>query len=189
MRKVRQKKGFNHILRIVSDGEGTLFCPKWQNWDLNLGRLASEKSLWITKEEQVRLVYSNLRTWQEESCGFLLGWVLQELFFDDNWLKKNIQPKIATFVLFGDLNEDYSPGNSFSDSSEEQFWRGKERARMHSVGVFARGKQTKHVVKHWKITASHKSRYLQLMVLVLSCVWEGARVWARWSYSLYMHLI
>ena len=48
-----------------------------------------------------------------------------------------------------------------------------------SVGVFARGKQMKHVVKHRKITANNKSRCLQLVVLVLSCVWGGARAWAR----------
>lgn len=78
-------------------------------------------------------------------------------FFEDNWLKKNVQSKIATYVLFGDLAEDYSLGDSFSDSSEEQFWRGKERARMYSIGIFARRKQTKHLVEHQKITANHKA--------------------------------
>ena len=40
------------------------------------------------------------------------------------------------------------------------------------IGAFA-----KKVVEHQKITANHKkSSYLQLMILVLFCVWEDALV-------------
>lgn len=87
-------------------------------------------------------------------------------FFEDNWLEKNVQSKIATYVLFGDLAEDYSLGDSFSDSSEEQFWRGKERARMYSIGIFARRKQTNKTFSQTsKDYSQSQSRYLKLMVL------------------------
>ena len=33
-----------------------------------------------------------------------------------------------------------------------------------------------------------KNRHLQLMILVLFCVWEDARIWAYCNYSLDMNL-
>ena len=40
--------------------------------------------------------------------------------------------------------------------------------------------------KRWLLIT--KSRHLKLMIWVLLCLWEGARVWAHWNYSLVMHL-
>ena len=57
------------------------------------------------------------------------------------------------------------------------------------VGVFAEKRKKKNVVEHQKITANQKkTRYLKLMILVPSYVWEDARVWAYWNYSVDTHL-
>ena len=39
--------------------------------------------------------------------------------------------KFENYVLFAELAEDLSLGDSLSESSEGQFWRGKGGARIH----------------------------------------------------------
>ena len=83
--------------------------------------------------------------------------------------------KVEGYVLFRDITEDYILGNSLSDSSEEQFQRGKGGARIY--GSFS-WKKT-HVVKHQKLPIITKNKCLKVMILVLFYVWEDARVWAH----------
>ena len=49
--------------------------------------------------------------------------------------------KVENYDLFGGLTEDYRLGYSLSDSSEELFKRGKERASIYRS--FAKTKQNK----------------------------------------------
>ena len=60
------------------------------------------------------------------------------------------------------------------------------------AGGWGRGKQankqTKHVVKLQKMTASHKARHLRLMILVFFYVWEDAIIWAYYNHSFDMHV-
>ena len=59
--------------------------------------------------------------------------------------------KVASYVLFRDLSEDYSPGDSLSESSEEMFQRGEGGATIYRSFCWK-----KNIVKHQKITANHK---------------------------------
>ena len=54
------------------------------------------------------------------------------------------------------------------------------------VGVFCQ--ENILVVRYQKITANHKTRHLKLIILVLLYVWEDARIWGHWNYSLDVHL-
>ena len=45
--------------------------------------------------------------------------------------KKMHNLKVESYVLFGELTEDYSPGYSLSNSSEELLQRGNGGARMY----------------------------------------------------------
>ena len=47
-------------------------------------------------------------------------------------LEKKHNLKVDSYILFGDLTEDYSLGISLSDRSEELFQRGKGRVRIYS---------------------------------------------------------
>ena len=54
--------------------------------------------------------------------------------------------KAAIFVLFGDLNEDYSPEDSFSDTTEKLIWKGKGKVR-----IYRRFAEKKNVVEYQTI--------------------------------------
>ena len=86
--------------------------------------------------------------------------------------KQNL--KVVSWVLFKDLTEDYSLGDSLSDSLEELFQSNKEGARIYRS--FFVGEITQHIVKHEKITTNQKNRHLKLITLVLFYVWEDARI-------------
>ena len=55
-------------------------------------------------------------------------------------------------------------------------------------------KKKKHVVERnmWldikRLLLTIKNRHLHLVIFMLFYVWEGARVWLHWNYSLDMHL-
>ena len=61
---------------------------------------------------------------------------------------------IVSSVLFQDLTEDCSPGDSLSDYSEKLLQRGKGGARIY-MNFFC---WEKHVVKQKKIIANHKEQ-------------------------------
>ena len=73
-----------------------------------------------------------------------------------NW-KKIHSLNVKSYVLFGNLTEDYSLGDSLSDSSEELFQRDKRGASYNKSF----------------------NRHLKLMILVFFCVWEDASVWTH----------
>ena len=67
--------------------------------------------------------------------------------------RKTYNLKVVSYVLFGDLTEDYSPGDSLSDSSEEV------REESGYIGVFLLKKQTLSWTS--KIIANHKEQTTQ----------------------------
>lgn len=94
--------------------------------------------------------------------------------------------KVASYVLFRDFAEDQCPGDSLSDHSEEL----SQREEPGCIGGFAGGKINTQNIQ-WilkRLLLITKSRHLKVMVLVLFYIWEDARVWAHWNYSLDMHL-
>ena len=66
--------------------------------------------------------------------------------------------KIAIYVLFGKLTEDYSPRDSFSESLEELLLSGKGGARMYR-SFFA---EKRKVIKHQKITGKLRKQTSQV---------------------------
>ena len=63
------------------------------------------------------------------------------------------------------LTEDYSPGDSLSDSSEELLQRGGERGQHESD--FGEGVGVIRHTSPQKVVASHEKQVSQLMILVL----------------------
>ena len=64
-----------------------------------------------------------------------------------------------TYVLFRELTEDYSLGNSLSDTYEKVFKNGKRGARKHRS--FCWGEKKKHVVKYQNV-ANYKNQTSQV---------------------------
>ena len=64
--------------------------------------------------------------------------------------RKKKSLKIVTYVLFRELTEDYSLGNSLSDTYEKVLKNGKRGARIHFSSCWGK-KKKKHVVKHQNI--------------------------------------
>ena len=62
-------------------------------------------------------------------------------------------------------NEDYSPGDSLSDSSKELLQRGGGEVSTHVILVKG-GRAAKHTFWH-KVAASHKKQMFPLIILVL----------------------
>lgn len=104
-----------------------------------------------------------------------------------NW-RKNAQPKHYWLCFIqGPYWGQYGQGGSLSDSSEELLQWGKGRARIYRH--FCWKKEKNHVVKHQRMTACwEKTRHLKLKILVLFYLWEDAKFWAHWNYSLDLHL-
>ena len=72
-------------------------------------------------------------------------------------------------------NEDCSPGDSISDSSEKLLQGGKGGAR-----IYRRFCTKGQIVRNIKILLLIKeTRYVKLRNLALFYVWEDARVWAH----------
>ena len=120
--------------------------------------------------------------------GSVLSLLLSALFAPlqrpVDW-RKTHNLEVASSVLFGGLTEDYSLGDGLSESAEELFQRGKGGARIYGVLE----EKVKSCVWISKITANPpQNRYLKLVILALSCVWQNVRAWAYWKYSLYKHL-
>ena len=120
--------------------------------------------------------------------GSVLSLLLSALFTPlqrpVDW-RKTHNLEVASSVLFGGLTEDYSPGDGLSESAEELFQRGKGGARIYGVLE----EKVKACVWISKITANPpQNRYLKLVILALSWVWQDVRAWAYWKYSLYKHL-
>ena len=70
--------------------------------------------------------------------------------------------RAVSFSFIGRLSEDYSPGHSCSDSSEELCQRGKERSQcIRDFGE--RVCVTKHTFR-WKATVSHEEWYLSKLL-------------------------
>ena len=81
--------------------------------------------------------------------------------------KKKTQPESCELRFVWGQNEDYSPGDSLSDSSEKLLQRGKGEGQ--SVLYLILVKRV-HAVKHrfWqKIVASQKEQMSLLMILVI----------------------
>ena len=71
--------------------------------------------------------------------------------------KKTHNLKAVSYALFQDLTEDYSLGDSLSDSSEELFQRGKEESGY--IGVFTgKTKQNQKPKKKKKKSGSQTSK-------------------------------
>ena len=89
--------------------------------------------------------------------------------------------KVMSYILFEDFTEYYK-------QPLRKLWgtvpRSKGEARIYRSFCW----KQKHVVEHQKMTANHKNQTSQVIILVLFCVWEDARVWAHWNYSFDMHL-
>ena len=60
--------------------------------------------------------------------------------------------KVLSYVLFGDLTQDYNLGYSLSESSEELLQRGKEGFKLSS---FYWKNKSKTVVEYIKITSNN----------------------------------
>lgn len=75
-----------------------------------------------------------------------------------------------------DLTEDYNAGNSHSVALRKLFQRGRERSLCICVLAGEYVQSGIHLGKG-KDATSHKEQYLKLMISVLLCVWEDARLW------------
>ena len=99
-----------------------------------------------------------------------------------NW-RKTHNLKVASFILFVDA--------IVQETASRITLKNWAKAVREEPGYmsFCWEKTNKStVVTHQKITANHKSRHLKLIILEYFCVWEGARIWVHWNYSLDMHL-
>lgn len=85
------------------------------------------------------------------------------------------------------LSEDYSLGNSLSDTPEELLQRDKRGARVWIFGCTWKRKKNKCLVRHQKVTSNHKAHTSQVNDFRIF-LWEDARIWVHWNYSLDMHL-
>ena len=101
-------------------------------------------------------------------------------------MKKVHSLKVENDILFGRQNWALNAWKTDSQiaGSEGLFWRDKRGARMYSFCW----KTNKHIVEHRKITAHHKTRHFNVIILMIFCVWEDARVWAYWNHSFNEHL-
>ena len=91
------------------------------------------------------------------------------------------------FTFIWGLTEDYSLGDSLSDSSDKLLSRGRrEWASVYMI--FWRLGNTCSQAYILLVIASHKDQISQLMILVLFYIWEDARIWGHWNFSLHMHL-
>ena len=92
--------------------------------------------------------------------------------------------RAVSFSFIWGLIEDYSTGDSLSDSSEELLRRGGVGGQ-HICNSGEGARAIKHTAQ-WKIAASHEEQIFQLMILVLFYEWEDARQWVlkifSWEY-------
>ena len=89
-----------------------------------------------------------------------------------------------SYVLFEDITEDYSP-----EITSQIILRDYSKEVSEEPGyiaVFAFKKSCSWTSR--RLLLITKTRHLKLMILVLFCIWEGAKDWAYWNYSFDMHL-
>ena len=91
--------------------------------------------------------------------------------------KKKYSLKVKNYILFDGLKD------IFSDYFEGLLQRGQEGTGC--IRSFCWEK--KKVVELWKITANHKNRHFEWIILVLFFVQEDPRVWAYWNHSFDVH--
>ena len=70
--------------------------------------------------------------------------------------------RVVSFSFIGRLFEDYSPGHSCSDSSEDLCQRGKERGQC--IRDFGEGVRVIKLTFRWKATVSHEEWYLSKLL-------------------------
>ena len=149
----------------VGDGQGGLECHS--PW----GRKELHMTEWLNWTEETKWL-AFLSPLCEESRKRIPTMLTE---------KNTHLKKVRSYVLFGDLTEDYSLGVNLSDSSEELFQRGKGGNQGEG-----RGRHVKKKIKELLLIT--KNRYLKWTILVPFCVWEDLRLWAHWNYSSEMHL-
>ena len=109
------KRGLNCVLKVtqlVSGGEGTVFCPKPYSGRTQIWTWG----VWLQRKAY-RLPKRNRLGYTQNKTGGILWFSFRmsiaRTFIEDlvDW-RKTYNPKVATYVLFRELTEDCSPGDS-----------------------------------------------------------------------------
>ena len=145
------------------------FCQAKIKLLLSISSILSPYFYLALVDREPKFLAGNLQSFSLQRSGNRGGMLRLKVSAMDWKTMHNL--KVENCVLFSGLAEDYSPGYSLSDSSEELFQRDKAGATIYRSFYWKTKPKTNMCTWTSKVTVNHKNRPLKLIILVLFYVW------------------